>query len=434
MYEVELYGRVRRAVCVEGRSQRAVAREFGLSRETVRKMLRFAVPPGYQRQQPIRRPKLGPWLGVIDAILADDRLRPVKQRHTAKRIFERLKEEHGFTGGYTIVKDYVRTAMLRRQEMFVPLVHPAGEAQVDFGEALVVIAGVEQKAHYLAMDLPQSDDCFVAAFPAETTEAFLEGHVRAFAYFGGVPTRILLKELRLPTILREYDKVARQCAVEQLDYQHYLLRITELELLDRERRATERRIRQAKFPVVKTMDSFDFLAIPSLNKTLVLELARCEFLARRENVLLLGNSGTGKTHVALALGLAACQRGHRVRFTTTAALVSELIEARDEKKLLRFQKQIASYELLIVDELGFVPLSKTGAELLFEMLSQRYERGSTMVTSNLPFQEWTEVLGSERLTGALLDRLTHHVHILEMNGDSYRLKQSRRKRTPAAER
>jgi DNA replication protein DnaC len=239
-----------------------------------------------------------------------------------------------------------------------------------------------------------------ATHTADTPQLLLEHH---------------LKELRLPTMLREYDKVARQCAVEQVDYQHYLLRITELELLDRERRATERRIRQAKFPVVKTMDSFDFLAIPSLNKTLVLELARCEFLARRENVLLLGNSGTGKSRIALAL-------------------VSELIEARDEKKLLRFQKQIASYELLIVDELGFVPLSKTGAELLFEMLSQRYERGSTMVTSNLPFQEWTEVLGSERLTGALLDRLTHHVHILEMNGDSYRLKQSRRKQAPSSER
>ncbi len=253
-----------------------------------------------------------------------------------------------------------------------------------------------------------------ATHTADTPQLLLEHH---------------LKELRLPTILREYDKVARQCAVEQADYQRYLLRMTELELLDR-----ERRIRQARFPVIKTIDSFDFLAIPALNKTLVLELARSEFLARRENVLLLGNSGTGKTHIALALGLAACQRGHRVRFTTTAALVSELIEARDEKKLLRFQKQIASYELLIVDELGFVPLSKTGAELLFEMLSQRYERGSTLITSNLPFQEWTEVLGSERLTGALLDRLTHYVHILEMNGDSYRLNQSRRKRTPAAER
>jgi DNA replication protein DnaC len=238
-----------------------------------------------------------------------------------------------------------------------------------------------------------------------------------------------LKLLRLPTFLREYDKVARQCAEESVDYPRYLLRMTELELLDRERRATERRIHQARFPVVKSLDSFQFLAVPSLNKTLVLELARCEFLERRENVLLLGNSGTGKTHVALALGLAACQRGHRVRFTTAATLVHELMEARDEKRLLRFQKQMASYELLIVDELGFVPLSKTGAELLFEVFSQRYERSSTLVTSNLPFQEWTEVLGSERLTGALLDRLTHHVHILEMNGESYRLKQSKHKRS-----
>ena len=211
-------------------------------------------------------------------------------------------------------------------------------------------------------------------------------------------------------------------------YPRFLLRLTELELLDRERRATERRIHQARFPVVKSLDTFEFPAIPSLNKALVLELARSEFLLHRENVLLLGNSGTGKTHLALALGLSACQRGHRVRFTTAAAMVHELLEAKDEKRLLRYQKQMASYELLIVDELGFVPLSKSGAELLFEVFSQRYERGSTLVTSNLPFQEWTEVLGSERLTGALLDRLTHHVHILEMNGESYRLKQSKRKR------
>jgi len=194
---VEIYGRVRRAVRVEGRSQRAVAREFGLSRETVRKMLQYAVPPGYQRQQPIKRPKLGPWIGVIDAILDDDKRRPAKQRHTAKRIFDRLKDEHGFTGGYTIVKDYVRGEQLRSREMFIPLIHPPGEAQADFGEALVVIAGVEQKAHYLAMDLPHSDDCFVAAFPAETTEAFLEGHVQAFAYFGGVPTRILYDNTKI---------------------------------------------------------------------------------------------------------------------------------------------------------------------------------------------------------------------------------------------
>jgi transposase len=176
---VELYGRVRRAVLVEGRSQRAVAREFGISRDMVGKMLRYAAPPGYQRQQPVKRPKLGPWLGAIDAILEQDKTRAAKQRHTAKRIFDRLRDEHGFTGGYGIVSQYVRGEQLRGREMFVPLVHPAGEAQADFGEALVVIAGVEQKAHYLAMDLPHSDDCFVIAFPAETTEAFLPPRPKA---------------------------------------------------------------------------------------------------------------------------------------------------------------------------------------------------------------------------------------------------------------
>ncbi len=191
MYRVELYARVRRAVLVEGKSQRAVAREFGLARKTVRKMLEYSLPPGYRRQKPIRRPKLGPWQGVIDAILEEDEQRPRKQRHTAKRIFERLRAEHGYTGGYTIVKDYVRAAKIGGQEMFVPLSHAPGEAQADFGDAMVVIAGVECKAHFMAFDLPYSDDCFVQAFPAETTEAFLEGHVRAFAYIGAVPTRIL---------------------------------------------------------------------------------------------------------------------------------------------------------------------------------------------------------------------------------------------------
>ncbi len=237
-----------------------------------------------------------------------------------------------------------------------------------------------------------------------------------------------LKALKLPSFLREHDKLARQCAAEGVDHVRYLLRLAELELIEREGRTVERRIRAARFPAVKSLDGFDFAAIPSLNKALVLELARGEYIERRENVIALGNSGTGKTHVALGLGLAACQRGMSVGFTTAAALVHELLEARDEKRLLRLQKQLVGYKLLIIDELGFVPLSKSGAELLFEIFSQRYERGSTLVTSNLPFDEWTEVLGSERLTGALLDRLTHHVHILEMNGESYRLAQSKRRR------
>ena len=237
-----------------------------------------------------------------------------------------------------------------------------------------------------------------------------------------------LKALKLPTFLREYDKLARRCATEGVDHTGYLLRLAELELLDRERRLVERRIRQARFPAVKGLESFDFAAIPSLNKLLVLELARCEYIERRENVIALGPSGTGKTHVALGLGLAACQKGLSVGFTTAAALVHELLEARDERRLLRLQRQLEAYKLLIVDELGFVPLSTTGAELLFEVFARRYEQGSVIITSNLPFDEWTSVFGTERLTGALLDRLTHHVHILELNGDSYRLKASRRQR------
>ena len=244
-----------------------------------------------------------------------------------------------------------------------------------------------------------------------------------------------LKQLKLPTVLREYDKVARECARDGTDHPRYLLRLIELELIDRERRTIERRIRAARFPAVKSFDTFDFAAIPSLNKMLVLELARCEYVLRRENVIALGNSGTGKSHVALALGLAACQKGLTVAFTTAAALVNQLMEARDERRLLRLQRELAAVKLLIVDELGYVPLSPTGAELLFEVLSQRYERGSTVVTSNLPFEDWTSVLGSERLTGALLDRLTHHVSILSLNGDSYRLRssRSRRGRTDRAE-
>ena len=243
----------------------------------------------------------------------------------------------------------------------------------------------------------------------------------------GTPQVLLahhLKQLKLPTVLREYEKVARECARDGVDHPRYLLRLIELELIDRERRTVERRIRAARFPATKSLDTFEFTAIPSLNKMLVLDLARCGYILRRENVIALGNSGTGKTHVALALGLAACQKGFTVAFTTAASLVNQLMEARDERRLLKLQRDLQATKLLIIDELGYVPLSSTGAELLFEVFSQRYERGSTIVTSNLPFEDWTSVLGSERLTGALLDRLTHHVSILTMNGDSYRLKQS----------
>jgi len=240
-----------------------------------------------------------------------------------------------------------------------------------------------------------------------------------------------LKALRLPVFLNEHPKVAAQCAADKADYAMFLLRLSEAELLERERKGAERRIKAARFPTAKSLDDFDFLAAASVNKKQVLELVRCEWIDQRENVILLGNPGTGKTHLAIALGLAACRRGYHVRFFTGAGLVNAMVEARNEKELLRLQSKLAKAQLLIVDELGYVPFSKTGAELVFEIISQRYERGSLIVTSNLPFEEWTGVLGSERLTGALLDRLTHRVHILPIEGDSYRLAQSksRRKRT-----
>ena len=197
MYHVELYARVRRACMVEGMSLREASRVFGRHRDMVRKMLAWSVPPGCRRQNPPRRPKLAPCTGVIAAILEADRQVPGKQRHTAKRVFERLRDEHGFDGQYTIVKDYVRERRRRTQEMFVPLSHGPGQAQCDFGEAVAVISGVERKVHYLVLDLPHSDGCFVKAYPAETTEAFLDGHVSTFAFLGEVPQSILYDNTRL---------------------------------------------------------------------------------------------------------------------------------------------------------------------------------------------------------------------------------------------
>jgi transposase len=197
MFSVELYGRVRHACHIEGLSQREAARRFGIHRNTVRKMLAFAVPPGYRRATPPPRPKLGAFTAIIDQILAADRSAPPKQRHTAKRIFDRLRTEHGYAGSYTSVKAYVHEHRARAQEMFVPLAHPPGHAQADFGEAVAVIGGVRQKIHFFCLDLPHSDAGFLKAYPAERTEAFLDGHNAAFAFLGGVPQSILYDNTRL---------------------------------------------------------------------------------------------------------------------------------------------------------------------------------------------------------------------------------------------
>ena len=239
--------------------------------------------------------------------------------------------------------------------------------------------------------------------------------------------RHYLKRLKLPTILREYGSVATSCTKENCDYVTYLWRLVEREALDREKRASERRVKNARFPVIKTLDTFDFEAQPSLKEKLFLELMVGEYIERHENILIVGNSGTGKTHLASALGFAGCMQGRKVRFFTVKALVTHLIEMTEQRQLERTLRQLERQDVLILDELGYVPFTKTGAELLFEVISRAYERLSVIVTTNLPFESWTEIFGSERMTGALLDRLTHRVHILEANGPSYRLRESKRR-------
>jgi DNA replication protein DnaC len=240
-----------------------------------------------------------------------------------------------------------------------------------------------------------------------------------------------LKFLKLPTMKNEYNIVAARCAKDNSDYATYLLRLTEREVVERQHRAMERRIKAAKFPILKTIDSFNFKAQPSIKEALIKQLLNGEFMAKSENVILIGNSGTGKTHLATAIGFAACAAGRKVRFCSVTNLVTQLLEKREQRQLERFQKQLEKQDLLILDELGYVPFTKAGAELLFEVVSRAYERTSLISTTNLPFAEWIEVTGNERLTGAMLDRLTHKVHMIEANGESFRLKEAKRRRDSA---
>jgi DNA replication protein DnaC len=233
-----------------------------------------------------------------------------------------------------------------------------------------------------------------------------------------------LKQLRLPTMLAEFEKLSREAAAANENYEEYLLRLTELEVAARAANALKARIKQANFPIHKDFETYDFSTLPSLSKPKILELARGEWIDQRENCCLLGQPGTGKTHLAIALGLAACRQARHVRFFTAAELVTRLEEAQKQYHLKRLLTQLDKTELLIVDELGYLTFSRVGAELLFQVFAERYERASLLITSNLAFSDWGQVFQGERMTAALLDRLTHRCHIFEMNGESYRFRES----------
>ena len=244
--------------------------------------------------------------------------------------------------------------------------------------------------------------------------------------------RANLKQLRLPTIGAEFEQLAREAADSQQTFPEYLLRLTELEVAARQANALASRIKQASFPVEKGLDTYDFSALPSLNKQKVLELSRGEWIDQHANCCFIGQPGTGKTHLAVALGFSACRQGHKVKFYTAAALVNRLEEAQKQYQLDRLLNQLDRTDLLICDELGYLSFSRSGAELLFQVFADRYERRSLLITSNLAFSDWGTIFQGERMTAALLDRLTHHCQIFEMNGESYRFRESmKKKRTPS---
>jgi len=248
-----------------------------------------------------------------------------------------------------------------------------------------------------------------------------------------IPRNMLIethfKKLKMPQAAKVYLPMAREAEDNNLSYEDYLLGILEQEISQRESNRIQRGIRLATFPIIKTLDSFDFKAVPSLSKQKVLKLASCEYIKNLENVILVGNSGVGKTHIATALAYEACRKGMKAKFFTAAGLINELLAAQQDYKLNRMERQYSAYHLIVIDELGYVPFSKTGAELLFQFCSSRHERGSLIITTNLEFPKWTEVFSDAQMTAALLDRLTHKAHILNINGESYRFKQALAKRT-----
>jgi transposase len=502
MFRVELYGAVRHAVMIDGLSHREAARRFGVHRNTISKMLRYSAPPGYRRREASVSPKLGPHIAWIEAVLESDRSVHAKQRQTAQRLCDRLRAEEGYAGGYTIVREYVASATLRSREMFVPLSHQPGHAQADFGEADAYIGGQKIRFHCFCIDLPQSDDAFVKAYPTETAEAFCDGHVSAFGYFGGVPQSILYDNTKLAVakIVKGGKRLRSQMFAELQS--HYLFS----DRFGRPGKGNDkgkveglvgyiRRNAMTPMPVAASFEALNAHLVTaclrrrsavlrghasSIGARLIADLAAfmplpanpydaCHKVATRVSSLSLvryrNNDYSVPTRYGhqevLAKGYVdrveiACRDEiiaiHPRSYKTAdfvynplhyLALLEHKTKALDQAAPLdgwQLGECLHRLRRLMEARMGnpgrreFIQVLRLMEDFqqqqveqaVTQALSQRYERGATLITSNLPLDEWTSVFGSERLTGALLDRLTHHVHILEMNGESFRLATSKK--------
>ncbi|NLY79598.1 MAG: IS21 family transposase [Lysinibacillus sp.] len=481
---------------VEGLSQRKIANKLGISRNTVSKYLKSNQPPTIiQREKSYGKKEFSSEtkriLPIIDQWLEEDFKRWGKQRHTAANIHRRLVREYGFKESESNIRKIVRERKKVLQEVFIPLEFQLGhQFPFDWGEADIILQGKKRRVFLFYAQLSASRVRFVRAYLHEKQEAFLDGFVHAFEFFGGIPTEGLFDNLKTsvqkilqgrnhleqesflalqthylfkaefcnPSSGNEKGRVEgsvgyvrRNALVPEPEVQsieefneylfHWCLEDAKerkvphsnelvVEMWEKEKEylhpLPEQRFEACRLvsPINKTLETYDFSLMPSLNKNRLMKLAKGEFVERKENIIFLGNSGTGKTHLAIALGMEMILNGYKVKFTTAYELVEQLLISNDEHKLGAFENKWLKYDVIIVDELGYVPFSKIGVELLFQFFSNRYERGSVMITTNLEFSEWTNLFGNEKITTALLDRLTHKAHILLLNGEPYRFRES----------
>ncbi|TFE47394.1 IS21 family transposase [Streptomyces sp. ICN441] len=437
---------------------RALMRKYGVGYETVQRPLVSALPEPRKKMRP-RATRLDPYKPVIDAILKADLTAPRKQRHTVKRIYDRLLDEHDAVDiSYQMVRTYVaeRREEIRRQagkgvvDAFVPQTHkPGAEAEVDLGDVTIKLAGKLVTCYLFAFRLSYSGKAVHRIFASAGQEAFFEGHVHALNVLGGVPTGKVRYDNLRAAVAQVLGLSRRRIEAERWTAfrSHYGLDALYCqpgirgahekggvegqigwflaECDDRARRRSERRIKAAGFPRDKSLRKFDFDANPNIDAAMIHTLAKCEWIKKGLPLCLIGDSGTGKSHLLIALGTEAAMAGYRVKYVLATKLVNELVEAADEKQLTKTIARYGRVDLLCIDELGYMELDRRGAELLFQVLTEREEKNSVAIASNESFSGWTKTFTDPRLCAAIVDRLTFGGNIIETGTDSYRLATTR---------